>query len=120
MDTYKPLPESVAVRVSPIHGYGLFAIADITQGTDLGISHIFAVGFKDNHIRTPLGGFINHSDVPNCEKVRCHDDSTLNYYNLYTTKPIKSGEELTLNYTLYSVRKLFKVAKNGACPTNTP
>ena len=114
---YKPLPESVTIKDSAIHGQGLFAVEDIPHGTDLGITHIFAVGFKDNHIRTPLGGFINHSDTPNCEKVRCHDDSTLNYYNLYTTKDIKGGEEVTLNYTLYSVRKLFKVAKNGECPS---
>ena len=45
---YKPLPESVVVRVSPIHGYGLFAIDNIPQGTDLGVSHIFAVGYKNN------------------------------------------------------------------------
>ena len=120
METYKPLPDSVIVKDSPIHGYGLFAIDNILYGTDLGISHIFAVGFKDNHIRTPLGGFINHSDTPNCEKVRCHDDSTLNYYNLYTIKDIKSGEELTVAYTIYTVNKTFKVAKNGACPTDTP
>ena len=26
METYKPLPKTVVVRISPIHGYGLFAI----------------------------------------------------------------------------------------------
>jgi len=69
----------------------------------LGISHIFAVGFKDGYIRTPLGGFINHSDTPNSYKVQSHDDSALNYYNLYTTRDIEEGEELTLSYTLYSI-----------------
>ena len=98
---YRPLPETVAIKESPIHGYGLFAIADILYGTDLGISHIFAVGFKDNYIRTPLGGVINHGEEPNCEKVQSHEDSTLNYYNLHTTRDIEKGEELTLNYTLY-------------------
>jgi len=116
METYKPLPKSVAVRVSPIHGYGLFAIDDILYGTSLGISHVFAVGFRDNYIRTPLGGFINHSDTPNCHKVQSHEDSALNYYILQTTKDIKKGEELTVTYTIYTVKKSFKVAKNGACP----
>ena len=116
METYKPLPKSVAVRVSPIHGYGLFAIDDILYGTSLGISHIFAVGFKDNYIRTPLGGFINHSDTPNCHKVESHEDSTLTYFILQTMRDIKKGEELTVTYTIYSVKKSFKVAKNGSCP----
>ena len=26
--------------------------------------------FGENIIRTPLGGFLNHSDKPNCEKVK--------------------------------------------------
>ena len=103
MKTYKPLPESVVVRVSPIHGYGLFAIDNIPQGTDLGVSHIFAVGFKNNYVRTPLGGFINHSDTPNCYKVQSHKESVLTYYNLYTTKDIKKGEELTVTYTIYNL-----------------
>ena len=117
---YKPLPESVAVKESPIHGYGLFAIADIPQGTELGITHVFAVGFHNNYIRTPLGGFINHNNAPNCEKFRNHDDSTLSYFILRTIKDIKEGEELTLYYTLYTLKTTFKVAKNGACPTDTP
>ena len=98
---YNPLPKTVAVKESPIHGYGLFAIDNIPYGTELGISHVFAVGFKDNYIRTPLGGFINHNDDPNCGKTRSHDDSTLTYYILHTIKNIEEGEELTLNYTLY-------------------
>jgi len=114
--TYKPLPKSVVVRVSPIHGYGLFATENIQGGEDLGVSHIFAVGFKDNHVRTPLGGFINHSDAPNCFKLKAHEDSVLTYYNLWTTGEIKAGEELTVKYTLYDVR-------DGSCPAvddNTP
>ena len=116
MGNYKPLPKTVAVKESPIHGYGLFAIDNIPYATDLGISHVFAVGFKDNYVRTPLGGFINHSDTPNCHKVQSHEDSALTYYILQTTKDIKKGEELTVTYTIYTVKKSFKVAKNGECP----
>ena len=100
---YKPLPETLTIKDSSIHGQGLYAVKDIPNGTNLGISHIFAVGFKDNYIRTPLGGFINHSDTPNCYKVQSHEDSALNYYSLYTTRQIWEGEELTLNYTLYNI-----------------
>ena len=111
---YRPLPESILVKESPVHGYWLFATINIPYGTDLGVSHIFAVGFKNNYIRTPLGGFINHSDTPNCFKVKSHDDSSLTYYLLQTIKDIKKGEELTVTYTL--VKKLFKVAKMASCP----
>jgi len=116
METYKPLPKSVAIRVSPIHGYGLFAIDDILYGTDLGVSHVFAVGFKDDYIRTPLGGFINHSNTPNCYKIPSYEDSTLTYFNLQTIKDIKEGEELTVSYTIYPIKKLFKIAKGASCP----
>ena len=114
---YKPLPKSVVVRVSPIHGYGLFATEHIPSGTDLGVSHIFAVGFKDNYVRTPLGGFINHSDTPNCYKVQSHEESVLTYYNLHTTKDVEKGEELTVKYTLYDIKRPLKIAKSAECPS---
>jgi len=37
--TYKPLPESVTVKSSPIHGLGLFAIETIPKNIDLGMIH---------------------------------------------------------------------------------
>jgi SET domain-containing protein len=103
MNTYKPLPKSLAIKESPIHGYGLFAIEDIPLGTELGITHVFAPGFHTNYIRTPLGGFINHSDTPNCCKVMSYKNSALDYYTLQTAEDIKSGEELTLTYTIYGI-----------------
>ena len=113
METYKPLPKTVAVRISPIHGYGLFAIDNIPYGTNLGISHVFAVGFKNGYIRTPLGGFINHSDTPNCYKVQSHEESVLIYYNLHTTRDIEKGEELTVTYTIYNLEDARKRKKNS-------
>ena len=61
--------------------------------------------------RTPLGGFINHSDEPNCEKVelRMTNQDTpgivFDYkkWNLVTLKDIKKGKELTLKYTFYNI-----------------
>ena len=104
MNTYKPLPESVTIKDSAIHGQGIFAVDNIPFGTELGITHVFAVGFHNNYIRTPLGGFINHNDVPNCEKIKSYDESTLTYYILRTIKDIGVGDELTLNYTLYTLK----------------
>lgn len=62
--SYKPLPKNVTIGKSNIHGLGLFAVTDIPKGFDLGVSHY---QLEEAHaIRTPLGGFINHSKTPNC------------------------------------------------------
>ena len=96
---YKPLPDSVEVRKSTIHGYGLFATTTIKRGTHLGVSHIYAPGFETSYVRTPVGGFINHSDEPNCVKEKKGDR-----YTLYTLTDVKEGEELTLKYSFYKVK----------------
>ena len=100
---YKPLPDSVVVKESTIHGYGLFATDTIKKGTNLGVSHIYAPGFETSYIRTPIGGFINHSDEPNCRKIESPEESMLTYYSLVTSRDIDKYEELTLTYTLYTV-----------------
>ena len=84
---YNPLPDSVEVRKSSIHGYGLFATTFIKRGTHLGVSHIYAPGFETSYIRTPIGGFINHDDESNCVKIESPEESMLTYYSclLYTS-----------------------------------
>ncbi len=91
---YRPLPESLTIKPSSIEGLGLFATKIIAKNTDLGMIHF---SYGDLLIRTPLGGFINHSDKPNCKKLDLEDE-----WHLKTTKEIKAGEELTLKYTLYN------------------
>ena len=100
---YKPLPDSVVIKESPIHGYGLFAKSRIKKGTHLGVSHVYAPGFEGGHIRTPVGGFINHSDEPNCHKIESPEESMLTYFSLVASRNIEQGEELTVKYTLYNV-----------------
>jgi|TARA_B110000285_G_scaffold67777_1_gene77832 SET domain-containing protein len=100
---YKPLPDSVEIRNSSIHGVGLFAKTPIKKGIYLGISHVFAPGFKGDHIRTPVGGFINHSEESNCHKIESPEESVITYYSLVTSRDIEKDEELTLTYTLYNV-----------------
>ena len=102
---YKPLPESVTIKQSGVHGLGLFASQKINRATNLGTTHI-KIG--DTIFRTPLGGFINHSNTPNCTKaaVRMPTMETLlldKKWNLVTTQDIKKGEEITLRYTFYTV-----------------
>ena len=95
--TYQALHAWLHIKDSEIAGQGIFAREDIPSGMILGMSHLIV----DNVIyRTPLGGFINHSEDPNCEKW-CENDK----YFVKTITPIKSGEELFLKYTFYSVHK---------------
>ena len=106
-EMYRPLPKELRLGFSKIHDIGLFAKEDIHVATNFGMSH---VQVSDTIIRTPLGGFINHSDEPNCEKVKLRFTSedkqpvyNFNKWNLVTIKDIKEGEELTLKYTFYDV-----------------
>ena len=99
---YKPLPESLTIKQSGINGLGLFADQDINKVTNLGTTHI---KIDDTIIRTPLGGFINHSNTPNCIKVELllTDSSFKKKWNLMTAQDIKKGEEITLRYTFYTI-----------------
>jgi SET domain-containing protein len=100
---YKPLPTNLRLGFSDIHDIGLFAKEDIPQGTNFGMTH---VQISDTLVRTPLGGFINHKDNPNCEKVKLYfktDKTEFTKWNLITIKNIKEGEELTLTYTFYKI-----------------
>ena len=115
---YKPLPNYLTIKSSGIHDLGLFALENIVLGTNLGMSHI-EIGDKMIHtprlgvIRTPLGGFINHSGNANCVKVELRmtnedkPDLKFNYkkWNLVTLHDIKKGEELTVRYTFYDIKK---------------
>jgi len=97
---YKPLPKNVTVKKSKINGLGLFATEKIKGGKTLGVSHVKSRGTEDGYWRTPLGGFINHSDSPNCNKEE--NRFTGNLF-LRTNRVIVEGEELTVKYTLYNV-----------------
>ena len=101
---YRPLPPEVEIRKSPIEGYGLFAIFALSSGINLGCTHVYNTDFANDRIRTPLGGFINHSDTPNCELIKIGP-----YYYLITSIDIMPDEEITLKYTLYEVKKKLSV-----------
>ena len=97
---YNPLPEYLAIGPSQIHGAGILAREDIPGEVVIGITHVYDPNFQHDYIRTPLGGFINHSEKPNCELI---DDEHEEYKHLKTLKKIKQGDELTLKYGLYSI-----------------
>ena len=62
---YRPLPKELTIKNSPIEGLGLYAKEDIKNKVFLGVTHIRDEQFENKYIRTPLGGFYNHSNNPN-------------------------------------------------------
>ena len=133
---YRPLPDGLTIKNSPIEGLGLFSTIDIKVNTFIGVTHIRDEQFENKYIRTPLGGFYNHSNNPNVRRVisdilpklKCGEqidesldvtkipDGKANRENLYpnvvgkymflvSTKTIRTGEELTANYNLYTYPK---------------
>jgi len=96
---YKPLDDRLTIKSSEINGLGLFATEELPVGENLGVSHVYDERFTNQFIRTPLGGFINHSDTPN---LKAYIDADFRY--IKTLRHIKAGEELTLEYNLYNVK----------------
>ena len=94
LKTFEPLPSSLTIRESSIHGLGLFACTKITSKTELGITHVKDKRFSHEYIRTPLGGFFNHSVIPNCEAGYDED-----FINLSKIKHINLDDEITVDYT---------------------
>ena len=130
---YKPLPKNIRLGFSDIHDIGLFAKEGIGQGTDLGMCHL---ELGQLTIRTPLGGFINHSQDANCVKVKLlltrqqwnhradlpKADYNIDFkkWNLVTLQDIKEGEELTVRYTFYKIKTVSEQSQDELEPMNSP
>jgi len=95
---YRPLPDCLTIDKSTIEGVGVFAKEEISKEVYLGITHIQTEKYA--LVRTPLGGFINHSETPNC-KIKKDGDTKY----LTTLADIQPGEELTVKYTMYNPSK---------------
>ena len=105
-DTYKPLPDGLIIKDSGIEGQGLFTTRELATGCTLGISHY---RIDNEYIRTPLGGFINHSDTPNCDRSQIRIKPGLDKWSIIVTENIPKDSELTLKYTMYDPAKPPKV-----------
>ena len=104
---YRPLPKELCIKKNTKlsketgnYEHGLYSTGVIYQDEILGITHIKHSDFQDGLIRTPLGGFFNHSEKPNCMLV---DDG--DYLLLKTIKEIYKGNEITVKYTTYDPTK---------------
>ena len=66
---YRPLPNELTIKNSKIEGLGLFATIKIKKNSFIGLTHIRDEMFEGKYIRTPLGGFYNHSKEANIMKM---------------------------------------------------
>ena len=120
---YRPLPKSLTIKDSKIDGLGLFSKTKIQKNSFIGITHVKNIDFQDNYIRTPLGGFYNHSKNPNVTKISSDtlpkydfgqniemkikesledkNNNKLKYFYLVSLKDIEPGEEILAKYTFY-------------------
>ena len=108
---YKPLPSGLIIKDSDIQGQGVFTTRDLHLGCNLGESHyridtsgVESINQEENKnllIRTPLGGFINHSEEPNCHRTQIRIKPGFDKWIITVIKNITAGEELTLKYTMY-------------------
>jgi len=108
---YKPLPDGLFIKDSNIQGQGLFTNRDLHVGCDLGTSHlridesgVNSINEEENKnifIRTPLGGFINHSNTPNCTRTQIKIKPGFDKWSVIVIENIAAGDELTLKYTMY-------------------
>ena len=120
---YRPLPKNLTIKDSKIEGLGLFSKTKIKKNSFLGITHVKHDDFQDMYIRTPLGGFYNHSKNPNVTKISSDtlpkydfgqnieikikesledkNNNKLKYFYLVSLKDIEPGEEILAKYTFY-------------------
>ena len=96
LNMYRPLPEQLTIKNSPIEGLGLFATQDIKANSFLGITHIRDEQFENKYIRTPLGGFYNHSNNPSVKRMISDALPTLKFGDLIdpnaNTQKLKDGK----------------------------
>ena len=93
--SYQALPDGLFIQNSSVAGQGVFTKVKLMSGMELGMSHLL---IDDEIYRSPIGGFINHSEKPNCEKYLVG-----NKYYIRAIRDINPIEELVLKYTFYKV-----------------
>ena len=101
--SWRPLPDFLIIKESKIEGLGLFTTRDLKKGFDMGISHIFDQRFPDGYIRLPLGGFINHHEIPNCSAVTAEEDKEMGkikHIRIVALQPILKDQEITIKYII--------------------
>lgn len=117
--SHETLPYSMVDLVKTSDkGFSIVSKYDMAPGVCVGIGWYVNADAKKHllnptsseidKIRTPLGGFINHSNTPNCEvkheevlryKTKTEKEAIhADHWLLYVSKPVLEGDELLVNY----------------------
>ena len=83
---YKPLPKQLTIKKSPIEGLGLYATEDIKKNSYIVVTHVRDELFENKYIRTPVGGFYNHSNEPNVIRMVSDTLPKLNFGDIVDPK----------------------------------
>jgi len=123
------MPKRIALRRSPIHGNGVFALVDIPKGTELieyrgrrmthaqidrmyasttdnGHTFLFTLNDRyviDANVDGNIARWINHSCQPNCQAVieeSGDGDPRNDRVLIETIRKLRPGEELTYDYRI--------------------
>ena len=121
------MPKRIALRRSPIHGNGVFALVDIPKGTELieyrgrrmthaqidrayadttDTGHTFLFTLNDRYVIDAnfdgnIARWINHSCKPNCQAwvvEHASGDPRKDRVVIESLRDIRAGEELTYDY----------------------
>jgi SET domain-containing protein len=121
------MPRRIALRRSPIHGNGVFALTDIPKGTEIieyrgrrithaqidrvyanvtDNGHTFLFTLNDRYVidanfEGNIARWINHSCKPNCQAVIEESegrDRRKDRVLIESLRPLRAGEELTYDY----------------------
>ena len=85
---YKPLPKQLTIKKSPIEGLGLYATENIKKNSYIGVTHVRDEQFENKYIRTPVGGFYNHSNEPNVIRMVSDTLPKLKFGDIINSKKI--------------------------------
>ena len=108
-------PPKVFVKKSPIHGLGVFAAQDITEGELIEVAPILKLPIEEQNpmlgdyrywwqgennmmsyvIALGYGSLYNHSNQPNCTFTNNLQNNSIDFYS---TRKIKKGEEIFVYY----------------------
>ena len=64
-DELQTTPDNLTIKPKSHRGFRYICNRNYKRGTDLGMTHLI---HNKDIFRTPLGGFLNHSDEPNCQE----------------------------------------------------
>ena len=89
--------DAVIVKKSDIHGKGLHAAIPFRNGELICVVTRLNQQWRNNE----YGNSTNHSDTPTAKESQWYNE-----IRLHALRDIKVGEEITINYNLWSVKSI--------------